>query len=213
VPVPYADLGDLQSLNLYSYVRGLPTTRVDADGHCPGGGTNCKNVTVTAEPPEQKASPTDITMTNPDKSVRTGTGPIAHITFTIKVNGKGVDGVKITEANKDKLTINGKTMPQGEKIEGKGETKDGGKFGDDVGLFKPSDGSAKGTAEGIQWWNSVKTDKVDEQTVTMTFPDGKTCTCTETRTITNIDSQGNKTDYTLKTTQPVVQDPAKKQPQ
>jgi RHS repeat-associated protein len=34
VPVPYADFGDPQSLNLYSYVRGLPTTRFDADGHC-----------------------------------------------------------------------------------------------------------------------------------------------------------------------------------
>jgi RHS repeat-associated protein len=33
VPVPYADLGDPQSLNLYGYVRGLPTTRVDVDGH------------------------------------------------------------------------------------------------------------------------------------------------------------------------------------
>jgi len=34
VPVPYADFGDPQSLNLYSYVRGLPTTRADLDGHC-----------------------------------------------------------------------------------------------------------------------------------------------------------------------------------
>ena len=34
VPVPYADFGDPQSLNLYSYARGLPTSRIDADGHC-----------------------------------------------------------------------------------------------------------------------------------------------------------------------------------
>ena len=34
IPVPYADFGDPQSLNLYGYVRGLPTTRMDADGHC-----------------------------------------------------------------------------------------------------------------------------------------------------------------------------------
>jgi RHS repeat-associated protein len=33
VPVPYADFSDPQSLNLYSYVRGLPTSRIDADGH------------------------------------------------------------------------------------------------------------------------------------------------------------------------------------
>jgi RHS repeat-associated protein len=34
VPVPYADFGDPQSLNLYGYVRSIPTTRADADGHC-----------------------------------------------------------------------------------------------------------------------------------------------------------------------------------
>ncbi|MCU1254326.1 MAG: hypothetical protein JWM83_625 [Candidatus Angelobacter sp.] len=33
IPVPYADFGDPQSLNLYSYVRGVPTTRHDEDGH------------------------------------------------------------------------------------------------------------------------------------------------------------------------------------
>jgi RHS repeat-associated protein len=33
VPVPYADLSDPQSLNQYSYVRNIPTTRFDADGH------------------------------------------------------------------------------------------------------------------------------------------------------------------------------------
>jgi RHS repeat-associated protein len=33
IPVPYADFGDPQSLNLYSYVRSLPTTKTDPDGH------------------------------------------------------------------------------------------------------------------------------------------------------------------------------------
>jgi RHS repeat-associated protein len=33
VPVPYADFRDPQSLNLYTYVRNVPTTRFDADGH------------------------------------------------------------------------------------------------------------------------------------------------------------------------------------
>src|SRR5262249_13664890 len=31
--VPYAEFSDPQSLNLYSYVRNVPTTRFDADGH------------------------------------------------------------------------------------------------------------------------------------------------------------------------------------
>jgi hypothetical protein len=33
-PVPYAELSDPQSLNLYSYVRNNPLTRADKDGHC-----------------------------------------------------------------------------------------------------------------------------------------------------------------------------------
>jgi RHS repeat-associated protein len=33
-PVPYAQLDDPQSLNLYAYVRNNPLTRADADGHC-----------------------------------------------------------------------------------------------------------------------------------------------------------------------------------
>jgi len=32
-PVPYATFDDPQSLNLYSYVRNNPLTRIDADGH------------------------------------------------------------------------------------------------------------------------------------------------------------------------------------
>jgi hypothetical protein len=33
-PVPYADLNDPQSLNLYGYVRNNPLSHADADGHC-----------------------------------------------------------------------------------------------------------------------------------------------------------------------------------
>jgi RHS repeat-associated protein len=33
--VPYAEFADPQSLNLYTYVRNIPTTRFDLDGHCP----------------------------------------------------------------------------------------------------------------------------------------------------------------------------------
>ncbi len=32
--VPYADFGNPQSLNLYSYAKNNPTTYVDRDGHC-----------------------------------------------------------------------------------------------------------------------------------------------------------------------------------
>jgi RHS repeat-associated protein len=35
IDVPYANFGNPQSLNLYSYVRNNPTTVGDPDGHCP----------------------------------------------------------------------------------------------------------------------------------------------------------------------------------
>src|SRR5215475_11519878 len=34
VPVPYADFGDPQSLNLYQFVGGNPASKADPDGHC-----------------------------------------------------------------------------------------------------------------------------------------------------------------------------------
>jgi RHS repeat-associated protein len=44
-PVPYAKLGDPQTLNLYAYVGNNPLSRVDADGHytagCGGDVKNC----------------------------------------------------------------------------------------------------------------------------------------------------------------------------
>ncbi|HET6843359.1 MAG TPA: RHS repeat-associated core domain-containing protein [Candidatus Angelobacter sp.] len=33
--VPYTDFADPQSLNLYTYVRNIPTSKADPDGHCP----------------------------------------------------------------------------------------------------------------------------------------------------------------------------------
>jgi RHS repeat-associated protein len=46
-PVPYAKLGDPQSLNLYAYVMNNPMTRFDPDGHSGCGGDNaakCKAI-------------------------------------------------------------------------------------------------------------------------------------------------------------------------
>lgn len=40
-PIPYADLADPQSLNLYSYVRNNPLSKPDPDGHCGEGDDNC----------------------------------------------------------------------------------------------------------------------------------------------------------------------------
>jgi RHS repeat-associated protein len=39
--VPYAEFADPQSLNLYTYVRNIPTSKVDPDGHDPDPDPNC----------------------------------------------------------------------------------------------------------------------------------------------------------------------------
>jgi RHS repeat-associated protein len=53
-PVPYAKLGDTQTLNLYVYVRNNPLGVADPDGHCPADNPNCQDLkpnpaTVTVE--------------------------------------------------------------------------------------------------------------------------------------------------------------------
>jgi RHS repeat-associated protein len=43
-PVPYAALGDPQTLNLYSYVRNNPLSRIDPDGHFDCSGKNAGKI-------------------------------------------------------------------------------------------------------------------------------------------------------------------------
>jgi RHS repeat-associated protein len=44
VPVPYAQMGDPQSLNLYAYVRNNPITGMDTDGHIDCSGKNANGI-------------------------------------------------------------------------------------------------------------------------------------------------------------------------
>jgi RHS repeat-associated protein len=46
--VPYADFADPQSLNLYTYVRNIPTSKVDADGHDTLGDIMIAGITIAA---------------------------------------------------------------------------------------------------------------------------------------------------------------------
>ena len=56
VPVPYANFGDPQSLNLYGYVRNTPTTRFDLDGHEDGFLDKLKAVWKSLTQPAADAS-------------------------------------------------------------------------------------------------------------------------------------------------------------
>jgi RHS repeat-associated protein len=57
--VPYAEFGDPQSLNLYSYVRNSPIVRVDADGHSYAG-MNGFNADTTAGSPMATTTSMDL---------------------------------------------------------------------------------------------------------------------------------------------------------
>jgi len=58
--VPYAELDNPQSLNLYSYVGNNPISRADDDGHegtCPGNGNDHSASCATSEQQQQSAAP------------------------------------------------------------------------------------------------------------------------------------------------------------
>jgi RHS repeat-associated protein len=206
VAVAYADFSDPQSLNLYSYVRNIPTTRYDTDGHCPAGNTNCKDVNVKVDPPEQKAVMVPVQVPDDKKVVHSGVAVGADITGTVTVKDKPTDGVKVTETNQETRTKNGKD-DSSTPFEGKDVTKGGGKYTDSIGYMKETDGSAKENAQAKKELGGMHLKQVDIQKLTLTFPDGAACSFTSTRTLTNIDSQGKLTDYTVTTTQPVATEP------
>jgi RHS repeat-associated protein len=200
--VPYAEFSDPQSLNLYGYVRNLPTTRYDAEGHCPAGDTNCKDVKVQVDPPTQKAVVASGHVNNGKNTIHV-VGVGADITGTVTVKDKTIDGVKVTETNKEKRTINGKDDSR-HPIEHNDVTKNGGKYTDSIGYVVETR-SAKEEAAVKKSFDKVQLTQVDTQKLTLTFPDGATCNFTSTRTLTNIDSNGKQTDYTVTTTQPVAE--------
>ncbi len=65
--VPYAQLGDPQSLNLYSYVENNPLSRSDPDGHCPLCDMILKFIGRDAPPPPpvQPPKPPQFVKDNP----------------------------------------------------------------------------------------------------------------------------------------------------
>lgn len=94
--VPYAQLGNPQSLNLYSYLLNNPLAGVDADGHCPqqqSGSSGCPDVHVSAT---KDADPHVMHDTPPGRdTVKVGT------TVTIKVtdgDGKPIAGAGVKES-------------------------------------------------------------------------------------------------------------------
>ena len=92
-PVPYAKLGDPQSLNLYAYVRNNPLSRFDPDGHCvvSGGMSGHKMIQACSSSPiyaNQAPRNADGTLKPPPTSLPDGKNGKPN-EWVIKDSGKG----------------------------------------------------------------------------------------------------------------------------
>jgi RHS repeat-associated protein len=201
--VPYAEFADPQSLNLYSYVRNVPTTKYDADGHCPGD--DCSNVKVEVKVLEQPKIVQG--ETQEDGSVKTGVR--AKVQDTITVNGKPLDHGKVDETNVNKVTLNGQAKNLNNE-QGPNETNNAGQVNDTVGLLAPA-GTPQEDAPLINILQTGAVTYTNENTITFTTPSGDTCSCTATRTVTNVGSDGKaSSNYTIDPGTPTVK-PAQQQ--
>ena len=209
--VPYADLTDPQTLNLYSYVRNNPLSRPDLDGHCPG--EDCSQVKIEAKVEQKPTTVQNIQIKDINgNNVAKATGVEGKIVFTVKVNGTPTAGLQVTETNQGGDTKNDKTVSS-TLVQGKGKTNGDGQIGDTIGIYHPTDGQ-KSTNETIKadFSNNTWTSS-DKQTLSVTLPGGCTCSATSTRTLTNASPDGPSKKYTLTTTQPVVNPQRVDQPQ
>lgn len=209
-PIPYALLGDPQTLNLYAYVRNNPLSKNDPDGHCGAGGapgqqaepSDCSHVKVTVTPPTQPAPIRKVTFVDDKGKVHTGSSPSADLLMTVSVDKTPAAQVKVSESNQQTDTLNGETVPNAGSIDTKTHSDDDGHYKDTVGAPPTS-------PEKAQAYNGVALTIVDKQTQTLKFPNGCTCTATSTRTLTNTPDGHtiSPNGYTLSTTQPVVATP------
>src|SRR6185312_7474123 len=176
--VPYAEFADPQSLNLYTYVRNVPTSKSDVDGHCMGD--DCQNITVQVEVVQQ---PTGITTAATGKTDMAITG--GNLTYTFNYNGKPLSNTLVHEDVKNSETVNG------QKVSGTTKTSDyptdkNGQVGDGSAIEFDKDhpkGTKGNVASDLMTQNVVKKDTT--QTLTFNAPDGTPCKVTEKRTMTN----------------------------
>jgi len=103
-PIPYANIFDPQTLNLYNFGRNNPLSMRDPDGHCPGD--DCKKVQVTVTAPPVNV----VENQQAGNEYHTGVGTTAIVKFTDK-KGNPLVGVKVTENPKTKDNLTGQPVP------------------------------------------------------------------------------------------------------
>jgi RHS repeat-associated protein len=185
--VPYADFADPQSLNLYTYVRNIPTTKADANGHCMGD--ECSNVQDTVKVTDNPAFRTN----EQDGSVYR-TGVRGQLTISLTQNGKPMANTPVSEKVTENTTRNGQPVKVNLVTAKKPVPTDAnGQVQDDFSLQLKT---AKPASQNLS--NAVKADQTtntytERQTQTLTFPgpNGSTCSATYQRTLSNDDGHGN----------------------
>jgi RHS repeat-associated protein len=206
IPVPYADFGDPQSLNLYTYVRNVPSTRMDHDGHC--SGDDCKDVKVTAKVEEKPTIKNEAVKDANGKETKV-TGVEGTLTYTVKVNNKPASEIKVSESNNASKTKNGQPVATN-IIQHDAATNKDGEVGDKVGMFQKSDGTKADTKAIKDDYKNNAWTLQRTQTLTLNLTGGATCTATTTTTLSNAGPNGSvSSQYTLTPTQPVVTSPDK----
>jgi len=194
VPVPYADLANPQSLNQYSYVLNNPLGRADADGHCPAE-DQCSKITVTAQVAKEPTVKTD-----PPKGGKQTATVEGEVHYTIKDGAKPLAGTQVHEVVTNQVSRDG-VQQRAQTTTRDDKTNEQGVIGDQV---SHSYTAIPGLAEGMLT-DSVNT-KETTQVLTITSPSGAVCQCTEKRTLTNADANGQASDeYRIDLKTPKVQ--------
>ena len=195
--VPYSDLHDPQSLNLYSYVRNIPTTRVDADGHC--ADDKCSGITVTVRRTSEPAHKTNQKLSLSKTKTVYKTGVSGQVTITLTKDGKPLAGVPVKETVTATTTKNGTVVsrdpganPEAVKTDAKGQVPD--KVSLQLTTQQPVSQALSDAVKTDQATNTFTMNAT--QTLTFPGPNGGTCTCQDQRTLTNADSSGNPSTKT-----------------
>jgi hypothetical protein len=134
---------------------------------------------------------------------RPKTGVRGKIQDTITVNDKTLNDTKVDEKNSSASTLNGTPHDLG-TVEGPSKTNNAGQVNDTVGILAPA-GTAAEDKPLVQTLQTGAVTMTNTNTITFTTPGGDTCSCTATRTLTNVGPDGKASStYTLDPGHPVV---------
>ena len=202
-PVPYAKLDNPQTLTLYGYMQNNPLGGVDQDGHCSGDG--CDKVTVTAEIQRQPGP------------IRTGSyrneqnaQADARVDYKVESGGKPLTHTLIKEEVSNVTTKNGETLDAIDTRTHDSPTNSHGVVGD-ISALRAETKTDSITAPGpdspaAQELSTNAYTKSTTQNLLIPSPTGGTCSVTETRTLSNLDANGQASaQYKLTLTSPRTQ--------